>query len=60
MHFLNILTVFLEALVYACPPPFNSFDFVGNDTHTTADLVSRRGNTSSSTAYIIVGGCPLD
>jgi hypothetical protein len=29
----------LAALVLTCPPIFNHFYFLGNDTHTTADLV---------------------
>lgn len=39
MHFFSFIIVFVAALVYACPPPFNNFDFLGNETHTTADLV---------------------
>lgn len=35
--FLLLLT-FLK-LVAGCPPPYNDFDFLGNETHTTADLV---------------------
>jgi hypothetical protein len=34
-----ILLLVLSALVAACPPLFNDFTYLGNDTHTTADLV---------------------
>jgi hypothetical protein len=34
-----ILLLMLSALVAACPPLFNDFTYLGNDTHTTADLV---------------------
>ncbi|KAH7086474.1 hypothetical protein FB567DRAFT_603521 [Paraphoma chrysanthemicola] len=29
----------LLALVAACPPPLNDFKYLGNDTHTTADMI---------------------
>lgn len=34
-----ILFLGLAAIVTACPPIFNDFYYLGNETHTTADLV---------------------
>lgn len=37
---LTLIVAFLAAVALACPPPLNNWDFVGNETHTTADLIS--------------------
>lgn len=34
-----LLLFALAAIVAACPPLFNDLRFLGNETHTTADLV---------------------
>jgi hypothetical protein len=36
---LFFLTFLIAALAVACPPIFNDFTFLGNESHTTADLV---------------------
>lgn len=38
MRLLLLLLVLLQQ-VAGCPPPYNNFAFLGNETHTTADLV---------------------
>lgn len=39
MHFIALIVLFLAALALACPPPFNNVDFIGNNTHTSAQLI---------------------
>lgn len=39
MKALTILLTCLLGMALACPPPFNNPDFLGNDTHSTADLI---------------------
>lgn len=34
-----VVILVITAIVAGCPPPFNSFKYLGNDTHTTADIV---------------------
>lgn len=38
---MKILTIFMALVVFvaSCPPLLNNFDLLGNDTHSTADLV---------------------
>ncbi|KAJ4983576.1 hypothetical protein SVAN01_10949 [Stagonosporopsis vannaccii] len=38
LQLLLMLLVFLD-LVAGCPPPYSDFDFLSNETHTTADLI---------------------
>jgi hypothetical protein len=46
MELLIFLLLAFAALVAACPPPLNDFYYLGNETHTTEDLLLdlRRGN----------------
>jgi hypothetical protein len=39
MKLLIFLLLAFAALVVACPPPFNDMYYIGNETHTTADLL---------------------
>lgn len=38
MHFLFMITALL-GVALSCPPPFNNVNFVGNETHSTSDLI---------------------
>lgn len=39
MKLLTIILTCIIGIALACPPPLDNPDFVGNDTHTTADLI---------------------
>ena len=39
MQLIVLIIALLASLVLGSPPPLNNFDFLGNATHTTADLI---------------------
>jgi len=42
MHFFAFITFLLTVLpivVLACPPPFNNIVFIGNETHSSSELI---------------------
>jgi hypothetical protein len=39
MKLLLLLLLAVAALIAACPPPFNDMYYLGNETHTTVDLL---------------------
>jgi hypothetical protein len=39
ISYLALLLVALVAPALSCPPPLNNFDFIGNQTHTSAQLI---------------------
>jgi hypothetical protein len=37
--FLAFLLIALPLVAFACPPPFNNMDFLGNETYTSSELI---------------------
>jgi hypothetical protein len=37
--FLAFLLIALPLVAFACPPPFNNMDFLGNETHISSELI---------------------
>lgn len=39
LFFHAMIALLSAALILSCPPPFNDFRFLGNDTHNSSELV---------------------
>jgi hypothetical protein len=55
-----LLNALFASLVLGCPPPLNNFNFLGNTTHTTADLNDAAANRLGAawTEVVTFGGNP--
>jgi hypothetical protein len=58
MHLTLLLMAVLAGLALSCAPPFNDFAFVGNDTHTTSELVEAYLNQQGMGWTEAVKGAP--
>jgi hypothetical protein len=58
MQIITLIIAIFAALVLGCPPPLNSFDFLGNETHTIAELIDAAANQRGVgwTEVVTIGG----